>query len=100
MTTFTTKSILAATAMAVTVVAGSAGAEAGQMNQGFNGTDAQVITIGHKHHWKKHHKWHNGGYIVISDPYRSCHFLKKKARYTGSRYWWNQYRLCVNGYYY
>jgi hypothetical protein len=28
--------------------------------------------------------------------YRACRQLKRKARYTGSRYWWNQYRRCMD----
>jgi hypothetical protein len=28
-----------------------------------------------------------------------CYWLKRRALYTGSRYWWNRYYGCVNGYY-
>jgi len=27
-----------------------------------------------------------------------CYWLKRRALYTGSRYWWNRYYGCVNGY--
>ena len=32
--------------------------------------------------------------------YNSCNFLKRRARHTHSRYWWNEYRRCINGLYY
>jgi len=28
-----------------------------------------------------------------------CYWLKRRALYSGSRYWWNRYYGCVNGYY-
>lgn len=27
-----------------------------------------------------------------------CYWLKEKAMYTGSRYWWSRYQACINGY--
>jgi hypothetical protein len=29
-----------------------------------------------------------------------CYWLKQKALYTGSHYWWHRYRACINGVYY
>jgi hypothetical protein len=67
---------------------------------------------GSHHHGGGHH--HRGfrfyprfyGYVpyYYSDYYDSyyddqCAWLRRKARYTGSRYWWNRYRDCRESYY-
>ncbi|HUS97341.1 MAG TPA: hypothetical protein VMX97_11420 [Hyphomicrobiaceae bacterium] len=53
-------------------------------------------------HFKKHK--HFGIYLNIGGPgfagsyhrpYRSCGWLRKKARWTGSHYWWRKYRRCM-----
>ena len=28
-----------------------------------------------------------------------CEWLRRRAAYTGSGYWWDRYYACVNGYY-
>jgi hypothetical protein len=48
----------------------------------------------HGHGWR--HGWDYGfGYGYG----RGCRWLKRKARRTGSRYWWRQYKMCRSGYY-
>jgi hypothetical protein len=51
------------------------------------------------------HKHHNFGIVLdVGVPYhygrphyygRSCWWLKEKAIYTGSRYWWRRYYNCI-----
>ncbi|MCB1493344.1 MAG: hypothetical protein KDJ77_16390 [Rhodobiaceae bacterium] len=101
MTTFSTKSLVAAVAVAASIFAATGDADA--RDRGHGARNHAAVTLkhrGHDRHWNGHGRWGHGGYIYVGNPHRSCHFLKKKARYTGSRYWWNQYRLCVDGYYY
>lgn len=45
-------------------------------------------------------------YVYYSRPYvslriggSSCYWLKRKAVYTGSRYWWRRYNACRYGWY-
>jgi hypothetical protein len=38
--------------------------------------------------------YYDGGYAYGD----GCYWLKRRALYTGSRYWWNRYYGCVNGY--
>jgi hypothetical protein len=38
-----------------------------------------------------------GGYYAYGGGY-GCGWLYRRAVYTGSGYWWNQYYACVNGY--
>ena len=38
----------------------------------------------HFGHWDR---WHYR-------PHYSCYWLKRKARWTGKRYWWKRYRAC------
>lgn len=107
MTSIATKSILAGIALAVTAISLPANAQAGELAQGAYNGEAQIILAGggKRHRHKHRHGWHGGhgwgGHIVIGTPHRGCYYLKKKARYTGSHYWWKQYRKCVRyGYYY
>jgi hypothetical protein len=53
----------------------------------------------------RHH--HRHARVFAFAPYYSdygyaygdgCYWLKRRALYTGSRYWWNRYYGCVNGY--
>ena len=58
---------------------------------------------GHGHHNRHRHA---GGHFFFDydyygdHAYRSCRYLKRKARYSGSRYWWKKYRRCMNRHYY
>ena len=58
-----------------------------------------------KHRSNRHNRHAGGNFHFGSDyydghVYRSCRFLKRKARYSGSRYWWNKYRNCMDRRYY
>ena len=45
------------------------------------------------HRWHRH--WRHGhGYWG-----HGCYWLKRKARRTGRKYWWNRYYDCIDGYY-
>jgi hypothetical protein len=40
--------------------------------------------------------------VVSTYPYYyadGCYWLKRRALYTGSPYWWNRYYACRSGYY-
>ncbi|MEM7299611.1 MAG: hypothetical protein AAF468_00895 [Pseudomonadota bacterium] len=50
---------------------------------------------GRHFHRHRHFGYHHGYY----NPYRQCRWLKRKARRTGSRYWWREYRICMSRYY-
>lgn len=81
-----TMKTVTAIALAASVLAMSGAAEAG----------------GKKRHFK--HGGHGIHFIFDQDyyghkPRRSCRWLKRKAYYSGSRYWWKRYRRCVNRYY-
>ena len=47
-----------------------------------------------------HGGWHYGGHWGhgFNYGYRNCGWLYKKAKWTGSRYWWGQYKACKYGY--
>jgi hypothetical protein len=54
-----------------------------------------------------HHRRHFRRGIIVGAPlaygayyYGSgCEWLRRRALYTGSGYWWNRYYACVDGYY-
>lgn len=46
----------------------------------------------HKPHFKV---WHGPNFVG-----HRCHWLKKKALFTGKRYWWKRYHRCLDFYYY
>jgi hypothetical protein len=57
---------------------------------------------GHAHH--HHHRFHRHGhlygvpfvygYYSYSD---GCYWMRQRALYTGSPYWWNRYYACIHG---
>jgi hypothetical protein len=60
---------------------------------------------GSRHFAFRHH--HRHARVFAFAPYyddygytygNGCYWLKRRALYTGSRYWWNRYYGCVNGY--
>ena len=100
-----TLKILTAIAVATGVLAMSNAAEAGgKKRHGFHGHD-HVKSVQHKRHHKhrrynrrdRHFSIDFGNYHYPS--VHSCRRLKKKAYYTGSRYWWKKYQRCINRYY-
>jgi hypothetical protein len=55
--------------------------------------------IGRHRFHRRHHRFFIGPYFYNSyNDYGGCYWLKRKALYTGSRYWWNRYWECRNGY--
>lgn len=36
-------------------------------------------------------------YVYVGSGYNPCRWLKRKAIYTGSPYWWNRYYQCIYG---
>ena len=55
-------------------------------------------------HGRHHHKHHRFfafapyGYDYGYGYGDGCYWLKNRAIYTGSDYWWNRYYNCLNGY--
>jgi len=56
-----------------------------------------------------HHRFHGRRYYFVGAPvygayygygygYGGCYWLRERAIYTGSRYWWNRYYDCLNDY--
>ncbi len=69
----------------------------------ISGIGATPAEAGHKKHHKKFgvHVVLGGGPLLYSGygyhgyhGYKSCHWLKKKAWQTGSKYWWKKYYQC------
>jgi hypothetical protein len=104
-------SILAAAAMTVSV--GSAEARHGGWSGGSGGhwggghmrSHAFVgrpnFAFSHRPHFRHHHH----RFVAVAPFYYSdygygdgCYWLKRRALYTGSGYWWNRYYNCINGY--
>lgn len=47
------------------------------------------------HHFRRHHFYGPRFYIApVYSRHSSCHWLKRKALYTGSHYWWRRYQHC------
>ena len=80
------RKIITAFALAASVLATASVAEAGGKHKGGR-------HIGKHFHG---HIWHDYNHYR---PYRGCNRFLKKAKYTGSQYWFNKYRRCI-GYYY
>ena len=89
------KTIISATFGAAVLIAASAGANAmpsGLQQATQTGTaQADIIRVGGKHKKFKHFRFHHGYYHRY---YRSCYWMKKKAKYLDSDYWWNRYEEC------
>ena len=78
-----TRKIITTLALVASIMATVSVAEAGGKKKGRHF---------HGHHFHGH-VWHD------YRPYHGCRHFLKKARYTGSPYWFNKYRRCI-GYYY
>jgi len=58
----------------------------------------------HAHRHFHHRRFH--GRAFIDGPYyngygaydNSCYWLRRRAQYTGSGYWWNRYYACLSAY--
>src|SRR5262245_45483496 len=52
-----------------------------------------------------HHRHFHHRVFVVGGPFAygyyygdGCYWLKRRALYTGSGYWWDRYYACINGY--
>ena len=96
---------IAAAAAASIAIAAPANANAAD---GFTNTDLVQLAggkhFGKKHfHGGKHFGWGGHGYHWGWKPYHhgfgGCGYFYKKAKWSGSHYWWKKYKRCVHGYY-
>lgn len=100
------KTLIAAAIAMATFSAGTSGASAMNIANATAAIEAPQNTatvqkVGFKgkirfkrhrfHRFHKFHGYHWGG---------SCHWLKRKAYRTGSRYWWKKYKRCLYFKYY
>jgi hypothetical protein len=53
-----------------------------------------VIKVHHKKKFKKFKKFHF--YFGHYPAHFRCHWLKKKALYFGTDYWWDRYEKCID----
>jgi len=64
---------------------------------------SSVHTFSHPHHIVVHRFRHHRRFVVVGAyPYYyadGCYWLRRRALYTGSPYWWRRYYACRNGYY-
>lgn len=105
-------SILSAAVMALAVGTaearhGSAGhwsGSGGHYSGGHWGHMRSHSVVGRPHFAFRHHHRHHRVFAVVGPYYadygygEGCYWLKRRALYTGSGYWWNRYYHCINGY--
>jgi hypothetical protein len=104
-------SILAAAAM--TLAVGSAEARHGGWSSGGHwggghwGHMRSHAFVGRSHFafsHRPHFRHHHHRFLAVAPYYYDygygdgCYWLKRRALYTGSGYWWNRYYNCINGY--
>ena len=95
--------IAGAIALASPASAGTSGAAGFQnadlvVKVGHNGGKRFKRFRGHKRHFG--YGWgHGHGFKHYGYGYHGCGYFYKKAKWTGSRYWWKKYRRCTHGYY-
>ena len=72
------------------------------------GTSGKAYGSANRPHFGKHvrHHHHKHRRVFAFAPYYAdygysdeCYWLKSRAIYSGSSYWWNRYYDCINGYY-
>lgn len=80
-----TLKLITALTVAASVLASVSIAEAGGKHKGRHGGGKHF----HGHVWHDYNDYR---------PYHNCRYYLKKARYTGSHYWFKKYRRCI-GYY-
>lgn len=80
---------------ASTQIAGVQNAAAtSQLTDGFRGKRFRKFRKGAHFKFRKHR-----GHVKFKfKRAHSCHGLKKKAHYTGKKYWWNRYYSCIGRY--
>jgi hypothetical protein len=88
----------------------------GHMSRGhsFRGGSHHFRGGGHHfrggNHFRHAHRFHSHRYLYYGVPFAygyysyvdSCHWMRRRALFTGSSYWWNRYNACLygEGYYY
>ena len=74
----------------------------GQAHRFHNGGHRHV----HRSH-RRHRHAHRGRYLLYGAPIAAygyyaygdgCEWLRQRALYTGSTYWWDRYNACASGY--
>ena len=99
-----TKKILTAVAIAVGVLTAAPAAQANNMRIGPVVADNtfEVIQVknkgGHRHGRHNQHNRHNRhfGHGYFEYHAQGCGYFYRKARRTGSHYWWSKYERCVD----
>lgn len=87
------------------VSAASSPADAGRGGHGFYGGRHFGHFHARPHFHYRHFHGHRGIYLGAPFLYGGyyyyggdCYWLRRRALYTGSPYWWNRYYACVYGY--
>jgi len=83
--------------------ASSAMGHAYQVGAPVKHADAKPVFVKNSHSFKHKHAFrHHKRIIVVGyNDYgyaNDCYWLKRKALYSGSGYWWSRYYACVEGY--
>lgn len=82
--------IITAAAVAISVLAGVTGSEAGGKKHGH-------YKPHHGHNYEFNFGHHNGGgYFHING--RNCKYIYRKARATDSQRWWRKFERCISRY--
>ena len=59
--------------------------------------------VQHHHHHHHHHHGHGHAHLLYGVPFAygsyddayECYWLRRRALYTGSTYWWDRYYACL-----
>lgn len=104
------KQLLAIAAIAVgaiSIASAASTAQAATINTGIqntifaDGAEARIVKTGGRRHFKFHRHFKYGyGYTpyYYTPKYYGydCHYWLKKAKWTGSHYFWRKYKRCIN----
>ena len=91
---------IAAIAFAASTLLVSATAEAGYRNGGnYGGNHERYHNHYRSGHYDRYDRPSFGFYVGDYEPYKACRYLKTKARYIGSHFWWRKYKRCIVHYY-
>lgn len=101
-----TKTIAIAAAIAGAIALASPASAGSATTTGFQNADL-VVNVGHnggkrfkRFRHGRHFGWHRGyrhGFKHHGYGYRGCGYFYRKAKWTGSRYWWKKYNRCIGG---
>ena len=81
----------------------SSAAAAATTTSAVPAAQAGIVLVGGKHRhrgWRHGYGWGHGHGWGHGYGFRNCHWLKRKARRTGRKYWWNRYYNCRHGNFY